>query len=143
MLPVTLHRYTAKEDLDSGREINLEDLIAVFHEYRSNFNPPYDTSSDALMNCTFNVSRSSSDFVMVDIIDHDEIHLLSDRIVFPNLISRIFSPSYISFSAKPNEVVNVLTRYVTLPRDKFEIAYANYFVSNIHGKVKPLEHNDA
>ena len=59
MQTVTLNRYKKDETLDKGCEVDLKELAAVLNEYTAAFDPPYQSSSDALVKTMFWVSRSS------------------------------------------------------------------------------------
>ena len=143
MAPVLLHRYTVGEKLDQGVEIELPNLLHIFHEYLANFSPPSETSEDALINATFYASRNKRDFIMVDIVDSNHIHITSDRLIYPHCFSRLYSPGKLLFSASPVQVPNVLTNYVQMTRDQFESRYVPYLVSDIRGTPSDLANHDS
>ena len=138
MQSVSLSKYNDDESLDEGGPVLLEEMIHIFNEYLDGFEPPYKTSTDALVNSTFYASRSDRDFLMVDIVDYDEIHISSDRLIYSGWLSKLFSASHIHFSATSNQVVEVLTDYFSVSRKDFEDIYATHYVANIQMSPKTL-----
>ena len=132
---MTLYRYGSSSSHVSEGECDYARALELLEDYHSASLRTHETGDEAMKNTCFGLQRGKGDFLEVNCMGHQVIHLHSDRLEYPSVIARLwaqfFYPSKICFWIESDlgEAKAVISDYFVLSRADFETKYQFGLVS--------------
>lgn len=127
---VEMFKLNAKLQEISCGPVNLRAAIAELSKISSAAGRTYKDEIEALPATQFILTKNNEDYLRVECHSTQEVHFSSDRLVYSgSWLKKIFAKNLMQFRTSIEDAENVMIRYFSETRERFEEMYADSYTN--------------